>query len=73
LFGSPESNHFTLDETYIEDIFQVSDLENEIRLDTFSENEIKEENFQLEHNKAPGHTSGYQSVFVNTAPTALAR
>ena len=28
LFGSPESNHFTLDETHIEDISQVSDLDN---------------------------------------------
>jgi hypothetical protein len=53
LFGSPESNHFTLDETHIEDIPQVSDLENEILSDAFSENEIKEAIFQMEHNKTP--------------------
>jgi hypothetical protein len=47
LFGSPESNHFTLDETHIEDIPQVSDLENKILSDSFSENEIKEAISQL--------------------------
>jgi hypothetical protein len=38
----------------IEDIPQVSDLENEILSGAFSENEIKEAIFQMEHNKAPG-------------------
>jgi hypothetical protein len=53
LFGSPGHNHFTLDETHIEDIPQVSDLENEILSDAFSENEIKKTIFQMEHNKVP--------------------
>jgi hypothetical protein len=62
LFGSPESNQFTLDETHIEDIPQVSDLENEILSDAFSENEIKEAIFQMEHNKAPG-SDGFPAEF----------
>jgi hypothetical protein len=62
LFGSPESNHFTLDETHIEDIPQVSDLENEILSGAFSENEIKEAMFQMEHNKAP-RPDGFPAEF----------
>jgi hypothetical protein len=62
LFGSSESNQFTLDETHIEDMPQVSDLENEILSDAFSENEIKEAIFQMEHNKAPG-PDGFPAEF----------
>jgi hypothetical protein len=46
----------------IEDIPWVSDLENEILSDTFSENEIKETIFQMEHNKTPG-PDGFPAKF----------
>ena len=37
-----------------EDIPQVSDIENELLMEAFTEKEIKEVIFQMEHNKAPG-------------------
>jgi hypothetical protein len=64
LFGSPKSNHFTLDGTQIEDIPQVPDSENEILSDAFSENETKEEIFQMEHNKELG-PDGFPAKFYH--------
>ena len=40
-----------------EDIPQVSDIENELLMEAFTEKEIKEVIFQMEHNKAPGSIS----------------
>jgi hypothetical protein len=68
LFGSPEINHFTLDQTHIEDIPRVSDLENEILSDAFSENEIKDAIFQMEHNKRLGQMAS-QLNFISTFGT----
>jgi hypothetical protein len=54
LFGPLENNLFRLDEQLMDDIPQVSDLENEILSSAFSEKEIKEAVFLMENNKAPG-------------------
>jgi hypothetical protein len=57
-----------LDETHIEDFPRVSDLENEILSDAFSQNEIKEAIFQMEHNKALG-PDGSRLNFISTFGT----
>jgi hypothetical protein len=62
LFVPSGRNHFSLNETHIEDIPQVSEFENEILSYAFSENEIKEANFQTEHNKSPG-ADGFPAEF----------
>jgi len=54
LFGPPESNEVTLDESITNDIPQVSQLENEFLVDQFSETEVRTTVFQMNHNKAPG-------------------
>ena len=54
LFGEPEQNDFSLNEDTTEDIPQVSQIENEFLCDEFSEKEIRDAVFQMEHNKAPG-------------------
>ena len=54
LFGEPEQNNFSLNEDAREDIPQVFQIENEFLYDEFSEKEIREAVFQMEHNKAPG-------------------
>jgi hypothetical protein len=41
-------------EDQISDIPQVSPEENEILIADFTENEVREAIFQMEHNKAPG-------------------
>ena len=53
LFGPHEVNHFELDESLREDIPHVSIEENEFLMAPFSEKEIREAVFQMEHNKAP--------------------
>lgn len=62
LFGSPNLNHFSLDEDTRDDIPQVSNIENELLIGSFSEAEIKKVVFQLEHNKAPG-PDGFPAEF----------
>ena len=54
LFGPPDNNDFNLDETRIDDIPQVTDIENEILILEFTEAEVREAIFQMEHNKSPG-------------------
>jgi hypothetical protein len=54
LFGPPESSSIVLEEHQVQDIPQVSDLENEFLTDVFSEFEVRAAVFQMEHNKAPG-------------------
>jgi len=53
LFGPPEENHFTLLER-TDDIPQVSSSENEFLTAPFTEKEIRDAVFDMEHNKAPG-------------------
>ena len=57
LFGPLENSFIELDEQYVHDIPQVSELENEHLTDAFSESEIRTIVFQMEHNKAPGPDS----------------
>jgi len=54
LFGPPENSFIELDEHYVHDIPQVSELENEHLTDAFSKSEVRTAVFQMEHNKAPG-------------------
>ena len=54
LFGPPDESSLTLDESLIGDIPQVSSLENNALVNEFTEKEIKDAVFQMEHNKAPG-------------------
>ena len=54
LFGPPDNNDFNLDVTRIEDIPQVTDIENEILILEFTKAEVREAIFQMEHNKVPG-------------------
>ncbi|WVZ90234.1 hypothetical protein U9M48_036551 [Paspalum notatum var. saurae] len=62
LFGEPEKNSFTLDESIIRDIPQVSSQENNLLTAEFSESEIKEAIFSMKHNKAPG-PDGFPAEF----------
>jgi hypothetical protein len=54
LFGEPEENSFTLDESFNQDIPQVSSQENSQLTADFSKTGIKETIFSMNHNKAPG-------------------
>lgn len=62
LFGPPEENNFSMRESRIEDIPQVSNEENDILTKEFSEEEVKQAIFQMEHNKAPG-PDGFPAEF----------
>jgi hypothetical protein len=66
LFGNPEQTEITLMEDQIHDIPQVSDEENEILIDDFTKNEVREVVFQMEHNKSPrpdGFPAEFYKVF----------
>jgi hypothetical protein len=54
LFGSPTKNNFSMMENRVDDIPQVTDEGNDILTTMFTEEEIKEAIFQMEHNKASG-------------------
>ena len=62
LCGPPNNNDFNLYETQTEDIPQVTDKENEILISEFTEAEVREAIFQMEHNKAPG-PDGFPAEF----------
>jgi hypothetical protein len=62
LFGEPEVNSFTLDESRIEDISQVTSAENNFLTTPFTEKEIRDAIFDMEHNKAPG-PDGFPAEF----------
>ena len=53
LFGPPEENNFTLGDR-TDDIPQVSSLENAFLVAPFTEKEIRDAIFDMDHNKAPG-------------------
>jgi len=54
MFGPPDNSNMKLDEHLVQDIPQVSELENEYLTDVFTESEVRASIFQMEHNKAPG-------------------
>ena len=54
MFGQPDENDISLVETRIDDIPQVAETVNEILISAFTEIEVKEAVFQMEHIKAPG-------------------
>ena len=54
LFSSPEPSFVTMDETHIDDIPQVTEVENEILTHNFSKDEVKDVIFQMKHDLAPG-------------------
>ncbi|XP_062188905.1 uncharacterized protein LOC133892218 [Phragmites australis] len=62
LFGEPDSNNFSMIESFIDDIAQVSQLENDVLTAEFSEKEVRAAIFQMEHNKAPG-SDGFPAEF----------
>jgi hypothetical protein len=62
LFGEPEDNSFTLDESRNLDIPQVSSWENNFFTTDFTESEIKEAIFSMKLNKAPG-PDGFPAEF----------
>jgi hypothetical protein len=62
LFGPTEENSFTLDESLRDDIPQVTTSENEFLIAPFTELEIRNAVFDMEHNKAPG-PDGFPAEF----------
>jgi mannosylglycoprotein endo-beta-mannosidase len=62
LFGTPEQTEIALMEDQISDIPQVSPEENESLITDFTESEVREAIFQMEHNKAPG-PDGFPAEF----------
>jgi hypothetical protein len=62
LFGPPVENNFSMMENRVDDIPQVTDEENDILTTMFTEEEIKEAIFQMEHNKTP-RPDGFPAEF----------
>ena len=62
LFGKPDEIDISLVESRIDDIPQVTDAENDTFISAFTEIEVKEAVFQMEHNKAPG-PDGFPAEF----------
>ena len=62
LFGPPEDNNFYTDEHRTGDIPQVSQPENDFLTAPFTEKEIRDAIFDMEHNKAPG-PDGFPAEF----------
>jgi hypothetical protein len=64
LFGRPEESSITLDAGRTEDIPQVSKEGNHILVEEFSEEEVRKDVFQMEHNKAlVGFSTEFYQVF----------
>jgi hypothetical protein len=62
LFGPPQESLIRLDETRRDDIPQVTEEENRLLVENFSEEEVKKAVFQMEHNKSPG-PNGFSAEF----------
>jgi hypothetical protein len=62
IFTAPLDNSFTLDEARLDGISQVSEEENNLLIQTFLKEEVREAVFQMEHNKAPG-PHGFRAEF----------
>jgi hypothetical protein len=65
LFGPPPENVFQMDPSWTADIPQVSNEENNLLTQEFTEEEVKAALFQMEHNKAPG-PDGFPAEFYQT-------
>jgi hypothetical protein len=62
LFGQPEASGVSLVEDQVLDIPQISQEENESLIAAFTEFEVRNAVFQMEHNKAPG-PDGFPAKF----------
>ena len=62
LFGPPEDNFVSLDESRVEDVPQLAVDENDILTAPFSEKEVFEAISQMKNNKAPG-PDGFPAEF----------
>ena len=62
MFGPPEENCVSLDESRVEDIPQLTSVENDILAAPFSENEVLEAISQMKNNKVPG-PDGFPAEF----------
>jgi hypothetical protein len=62
LFGEPKEGTFSMEESRIHDIPQVSPDENAFLTAPYSEEEVRNAVFQMEHNKAPG-PDGFPAEF----------
>jgi hypothetical protein len=62
LFGPPEHSEITLVEDHTLDIPQISPEENDILISPFTESEVRDAVFQMEHNKASG-PDGFPTEF----------
>ena len=65
MFGEPVPNNFTLDESIISDIPQLTTEENSLLTANFSVKEVYEAISQMELNKAPG-PDGFPAEFYQT-------
>jgi hypothetical protein len=54
LFGAPDKNNFSMMEDRVQDIPQLSTVENGLLIADFSVEEVYEAISKMEHNKAPG-------------------
>jgi hypothetical protein len=65
LFGPPTPSSFSLDESKVDDIEQMSHEENDLLTRPFTMDEVREAIFQMEHNKAPG-PEGFLAEFYQS-------
>jgi hypothetical protein len=65
VFIAPLDNSFTLDEARLDGISQVSEEENNLLIRPFSEEEVREAVFQMEHNKA-SDPDGFPTEFYQS-------
>jgi hypothetical protein len=65
VFTAPLDNSFTLDEARLDGISQVSEEENNLPIRPFSEEEVREAVFQMEHNKA-SDLDGFPTEFYQS-------
>jgi hypothetical protein len=74
LFGPPEASGASFDSSIMNDIPQVSPDENSYLTTVFTENDIREAIFQMEHNKAlgpDGFPAEFYQVFWNVIKNDL--